>query len=295
MTTSISLISFLTASFIALADDTISLSSSEMGSPNQNKSFLYRKTKHDHKNRSERSNASIVARKRLSQSSDTSDAESSKVETDSLPECDLVDYHWKGSRKPLILNSFVMVWKNLLDRDFVTWDERTEQSICKDVWILVSIWFVARKSSRKGRNKAYRNIYQTKNSRYYFFCLLWNPIKTLWMIRKTAPWIGSIPGGFFSLENWRTNCPLPASLPWVREGVVRGRNTNACEEPRKIRWSTVFPHFFALGLGTLILPIVRGSVYTEPHILLIRCYWPALESYVLSLPAGLHWFVLFDL
>lgn len=146
-----------------------------MGSSNQNKSFLYRKTKHDHKNRSERSNASIVARKRLSQPLDTSETESSKVETDSLPECDLVDYHWKGSRKPLILNSFVMVWKNLLDRDFVTWDERTEQSICKDVWILVSFWFLARKSSRKGGNKTYRNIYQTKNSRYYFICLLMKP------------------------------------------------------------------------------------------------------------------------
>ncbi|CBK24145.2 uncharacterized protein [Blastocystis hominis] len=104
-----------------------------MGSPNQNKSFLYRKTKHDHKNRSERSNASIVARKRLSQPLDTNETESSKVETDSLPECDLVDYHWKGSRKPLILNSFVMVWRNLLDRDFVTWDDRTEQSIYKDL------------------------------------------------------------------------------------------------------------------------------------------------------------------
>lgn len=104
-----------------------------MGSPAQNKSFLYRKNKHDHKNRSERSNASIVARKRLSRPVDTSDADSPKVENDSLSESDLVDYHWKGSRKPLILSSYVMVWKNLLDHDVVTWDDRTEQSVYKDV------------------------------------------------------------------------------------------------------------------------------------------------------------------
>ena len=110
-----------------------------MGSPTQNKSFLFRKTKHDHKNRAERSNASIVARKRLSRPSDTSDADSGKVETDALPECSLVDYQWKGSRKPLILNSFVMVWRNLMDHDFVIWDERTEQSIYKDVYILRNI------------------------------------------------------------------------------------------------------------------------------------------------------------
>ena len=49
----------------------------------------------------------------------------------------------------------------------------------------------------------------------------------------------------------------------------------------------VWLEFSDLGVGTLILPIVRGSMYKEPHILLIRCYRPALESYVLSLPAGL--------
>ena len=36
----------------------------------------------------------------------------------------------------------------------------------------------------------------------------------------------------------------------------------------------------------LILPIVNGSDYKEPHILVIRVFRPAMETYVLSIPAG---------
>ncbi|KAK8806145.1 hypothetical protein WA171_007230 [Blastocystis sp. BT1] len=39
--------------------------------------------------------------------------------------------------------------------------------------------------------------------------------------------------------------------------------------------------------GVLILPILKGSKYKEPHVLLIHCYRPAFETYVMSLPAGL--------
>lgn len=39
-------------------------------------------------------------------------------------------------------------------------------------------------------------------------------------------------------------------------------------------------------VGVLIIPIVKGSAYKEPHILVIRVYRPAMEAYVLSIPAG---------
>ena len=35
-----------------------------------------------------------------------------------------------------------------------------------------------------------------------------------------------------------------------------------------------------------MLPIIKGSQYREPHVLLIHCYRPAVETYVLSVPAG---------
>lgn len=40
-------------------------------------------------------------------------------------------------------------------------------------------------------------------------------------------------------------------------------------------------------IGVLILPIVKGRDYKEPHILVIRVYRPAMEAYVLSIPAGM--------
>lgn len=39
-------------------------------------------------------------------------------------------------------------------------------------------------------------------------------------------------------------------------------------------------------VGVLIIPTVKGSAYKEPHILVIRVYRPAMEAYVLSIPAG---------
>ena len=41
------------------------------------------------------------------------------------------------------------------------------------------------------------------------------------------------------------------------------------------------------SLGVLILPIIKGCDYKEPHLLVIRVYRPAMESYVLSIPAGM--------
>lgn len=39
-------------------------------------------------------------------------------------------------------------------------------------------------------------------------------------------------------------------------------------------------------IGTFALPFVQGTQYNEPHILLIKGYRPAVDSYVLSFPAG---------
>lgn len=40
------------------------------------------------------------------------------------------------------------------------------------------------------------------------------------------------------------------------------------------------------NIGVLIVPIIKGCDYKEPHLLVIRVYRPAMEAYVLSIPAG---------
>ena len=39
--------------------------------------------------------------------------------------------------------------------------------------------------------------------------------------------------------------------------------------------------------GSFVLPILKGSCYSEPHLLLIHCFRPAVESYTVSIPAGI--------
>ena len=132
---SISLAFLVQFILIPLSDGTLSISSST-GDKSQGQSLLYRKSKHDHKYRSERSNASIAARKRLSHISDTSDTNPINAETGSYHESELVDYKWRGSRKKLLYNSFIVIWKNLMDRDSVSWDDQIEESIHREVTIL---------------------------------------------------------------------------------------------------------------------------------------------------------------
>ena len=44
--------------------------------------------------------------------------------------------------------------------------------------------------------------------------------------------------------------------------------------------------FFYNEIGVFILPIIKGSAFKEPHILVIKGYRAAVESFSLSFPAG---------
>lgn len=93
-----------------------------------------RKLDTPHGDKSHRSNASIAMRKRGFHSDETvSENDADKIEPESSHPVSTVDYEWKGSRKKMVMQYFLMIWKELCEKDMIRYSEKTEEKIRKDV------------------------------------------------------------------------------------------------------------------------------------------------------------------
>lgn len=93
-----------------------------------------RKNDSHHSDKFHRSKASVAMRKRGSQSDDLSnDQESDKASSEHAHPLSSVDYEWKNSRKKLLMQYFLVIWKELCERDMIKYTEQMEEKIRKDV------------------------------------------------------------------------------------------------------------------------------------------------------------------
>ena len=122
--------------FTAVGDDRFSLSSDS--SESSSKFSLSSRRKHEGSLRDKlhRSKASIAARKH------GLEEEEASVENDNSNggkdlKLDMLDsYSWKGSRKKVLLQLFVAVWKQLCEKESVQFSEKLENTIREDVRVL---------------------------------------------------------------------------------------------------------------------------------------------------------------
>lgn len=117
-----------------LGDDRFSSASSD-SSQSSLKFSLTSKRRHDAslREKSHRSKASVAARKRgledLDGLMDVETTPSSKdLKIDALQE-----YSWKGSRKKVLLQLFMTIWKRLCEKESVQFSEKLEENIREDV------------------------------------------------------------------------------------------------------------------------------------------------------------------
>lgn len=80
-----------------------------------------------------RSNTSIAMRKRGFQEDKGNENENDKIETESSHTISSVDYEWKGSRKKLVMQYFLAIWKELCEMEMINYTEKTEMKIRSDV------------------------------------------------------------------------------------------------------------------------------------------------------------------
>lgn len=94
-----------------------------------------RKLDTPHGDKSHRSNASIAIRKRGFHSDEAAiENDSDKPEPESSHPISTIDYEWKGSRKKTMMQCFLMIWKELCEKDMIKFSEKTEEKIRKDVF-----------------------------------------------------------------------------------------------------------------------------------------------------------------
>lgn len=109
-----------------------------------------RKLDSSHGDKIHRSNASIAMRKRGFQSEDrTNENEGEKTESELTHSVSSVDYEWKGSRKKLLMQYFLVIWKELCEKECVLFTTKVEDKIRSDVLLYFSFKCIAWKSVTK--------------------------------------------------------------------------------------------------------------------------------------------------
>lgn len=75
-------------------------------------------------------------RKRGIQEDKGNDNDNDKIEAESSYTISSVDYEWKGSRKKLVMQYFLVIWKELCEMEMINFTEKTEMKIRSDVCLM---------------------------------------------------------------------------------------------------------------------------------------------------------------